>query len=175
MFAKVCQQIVGSAGDPTTIQLNWHNSKPTPNDLSLLYPQWWLLWTLIREVSAFSRWGLTETPQLVKVQENKRLEFSSLNEASVLTPSPSSKALESLQKEWEDCQSWRKWMTKVEESSPGMPMWLKPDKNHSIERGGRPEVSALAQELLAHNCWGRGRIFESFFLRVWTWQVNKVG
>lgn len=32
-------------------------------------------------------------------------------------------------------------------------------QNHSIERGGRPEVSALAQEPLAHNCWGRGSVF----------------
>lgn len=35
-------------------------------------------------------------------------------------------------------------------------------QNHSIERGGRPEVSALAQALLAHNCWGRVRVFFFF-------------
>lgn len=28
-------------------------------------------------------------------------------------------------------------------------------QNHSIERRGRPEVSALAQELLVHDCWGK--------------------
>lgn len=28
-------------------------------------------------------------------------------------------------------------------------------QNNSIERGGRPEVSAFAQELLAHDCRGK--------------------
>lgn len=40
-------------------------------------------------------------------------------------------------------------------------------RNHSIERGGRPEVSALVQELLAHDCWGKREswVFFCFFFK----------